>query len=124
MCTNKGKTEVGCRAKYEISPPLANMDDLVPPAFAGPLSPLRNKGERSPRFFAQNYRATETKYVEEGIIVEDVDKCVIWPVMRPIARWLFKGNGHGGGKGRTVGVLPRDFVHSRWDSRLEEGDWQ
>src|SRR5258707_15697400 len=123
MCTNKGKTEVGCRAKYEISPPLANMDDLVPPALAGPFSPLKNTGGRRPPF-VPNCRATETKYVEKGIIVEDVDKCVIWHVMRPIARCLFKADGHSGGKGRTVGILPRDFVHSRWDSRLEEGDWQ
>jgi len=90
------------------------MDDLVPPAFAGPFSPLKDTGGRS--HSVPNYRATETKYVEEGIIVEDVDKCVICPVVGPISLRLLKADGHDAGQGRTVGVLPQDFVHSRWAS--------
>jgi hypothetical protein len=100
MCTNKGETKVGYRAKYEVSPPLANMDKLVPPPFAGPFSPLEKTGGRNPVLFP-NYRSTETKYVEKRIIVEDVDKCV----MRPKTHHLLKADGHVREKGRTFGVL-------------------
>jgi hypothetical protein len=34
--TNKEKTQVGCRPKYEASPSLANVREVVPPAFVVP----------------------------------------------------------------------------------------
>jgi hypothetical protein len=38
-CTDKAKTEVGCRPKYEIPPSLINVPELVPPFLTVHLFP-------------------------------------------------------------------------------------
>ena len=41
-CTNETKAEVGGRPEYEVSPSSANLHELVPPAFAIPMTPLQD----------------------------------------------------------------------------------
>jgi hypothetical protein len=36
ICTDEGKTQVGCRTKSEVSPSLANMCESIPPWFLDP----------------------------------------------------------------------------------------
>ena len=91
------------------------MCELVPPAFPVPFSTLLDAVTASLIFVYHNW-PTELKYVEERIIVEDVDRCVIWPVLRPTALCLLKVDGNCRGKGRTFGVLTQGLVGSRWAS--------
>ena len=73
-CTNEAKTEVGCRAKYEVSPSSANLHELVPPPFAMPIPPYNG----AIFIFLEGTWTTEIKYVKKGIIVEIVDRCPWW----------------------------------------------
>ena len=39
VCRDKGNTEVGCCTEYDISPSLANMRKVIPPACLDPFPP-------------------------------------------------------------------------------------
>jgi hypothetical protein len=38
MCTNEAKIQVGGRTEYEVPPSLTDLHELVPPAFAAPIT--------------------------------------------------------------------------------------
>jgi len=63
---------MGCRCEDQLSPSLADADELVPPALAGRYSSLSDKGIADRDLNWEN-RSIETEYVEEGIVIEDVD---------------------------------------------------
>jgi hypothetical protein len=52
---------------------------LIPPPFAAPLPPLHDLNIVG-LVFVQDHWPTVKKYVKEGIIVEDMDKCTAVPV--------------------------------------------
>jgi len=63
---------MGCRCEDQVSPSLADVNKLVPPAFAGRYSSLSDKGivDRD-----DNWKdwSIEAKYVEKGIVIQNVD---------------------------------------------------
>ena len=74
-CTNEAKTQMGSRTEYEVSPSLANVGELVPPAFAVPFASLQVRRRLSFGDLIQESRSIEIKYVEKRVIVKVVDKC-------------------------------------------------
>jgi hypothetical protein len=73
---------VGGGPEYEVSPSSANLDELVPPPFAMPISPYNG----AIFVFLEGTWTREIKYVKKGIIVEIVDRCPWW-LADP--RWVY-----------------------------------
>jgi hypothetical protein len=80
-CTSKANTQVGWRPEYEVSPPLTNLRKSVPPAFHGPFISPQDTAIFT-LIVVRNNQPTETKYVEERNITEEMDKCTMWSVVR------------------------------------------
>ena len=68
------KTQVRCRPDDEMSPPSANPREPVPPALVAPSFPLQG-GVRVVIgiVFVYERQSIKVKYIEERIVVEDVD---------------------------------------------------
>jgi len=73
---------MGCRCEDQVSPSLADVDELVPPAFAGRYYPLSDKGIADREDNWEGW-SIETKYVEKRIVIENVDG---WTNRLPVAR--------------------------------------
>ena len=70
MRTKEVEAQVKGRRNDEISPPSANLDELVPPVFAAPI-PL----DIAIFMIAEENWSTERKYVEKRVVVKVVDRC-------------------------------------------------
>src|SRR6266851_446406 len=70
-CTNEAKVQIGGRTKNEAPPSSANLYELVPPAFAAPISPH----DTAITIVHEETWSREIKYAEKGIIVEVEDRC-------------------------------------------------
>lgn len=77
---------MGCRCEDQLSPSLADVDELVPPALAGRYSPLSDTGIDTgivDRDLNLKSWSIEAKYVEKGIVIENVDR---WGSRLAVAR--------------------------------------
>jgi hypothetical protein len=67
--TNETKTQVGGRVENEDSPSSADLHELVPPAFSGPIPPY----DAAKSILLEGSRSRKIEYGEKSIIVEVVD---------------------------------------------------
>jgi hypothetical protein len=65
---------MGCRGEDLLSPSLADVDELVSPAFAGRHSPLSDTGIVDRDLNLENW-SIEAKNIEKGIVIENLDRC-------------------------------------------------
>jgi len=70
---NKAKIKMGCKCEHKVSPSLANLCELVPPAFAHPVCFPWDGAVVNMTSVHENW-STEIEHVEERIIVENVDQ--------------------------------------------------
>jgi len=68
-CTDKTKTQVGGRVENEDSPSSADLHELVPPAFTGPITPP----DVAKSILLEGTRSRKVEDGEKSIIVEVVD---------------------------------------------------
>jgi len=74
ICAETEKTQVRCRPDDEVSPPSANPRELVPPALVAPSFPLQGRVRVVIGIvFVYECQSINVKYIEERIVVEDVD---------------------------------------------------
>ena len=60
---------------------MTNLCEFVPPSFALPIFPFKGTDQIT-LVFVKDGRSIEIKYVNKGIIVEDVDPRSMWTVAR------------------------------------------
>jgi len=81
VCANEAEIQVGWRRKYDSPPSLADVRELIPPAFPAPFSPFWDTGIVN--LVLQGNWSVETKDIEERIVVKGVDRCTTrWSVTR------------------------------------------
>ena len=65
ICTDKIKTQVRCRSKYDVSPSLANVGKLIPPLSVDPFPAPSDETGRVILVFAQKKRLIKIKYMKK-----------------------------------------------------------
>ena len=68
---NKAKIKMGCKWEHKVPPSLANLCELVPPAFAHPVYIPEDEAVVNMTLVDENW-PTEIDNVEERIVVEGV----------------------------------------------------
>jgi hypothetical protein len=84
MRANEAKTQVGRRREHELPPSLTNVRERIPPALAAPFSAQEDTGIVIGSVIVEENGSTVIEYVEEGIVVEDVDGWTMWSVCCPL----------------------------------------